>query len=337
MVVDRHGPESAGDLAGGAGRVALSELRAAHSPRSTSWNEEHVELLARIDSPWPPIAVQRSTMRVIDGMHRVRAAASRGQRSIMAVLHDVDDDAAFVLAVELNIRHGLPLSTADRVAAAGRILGSHPQWSDRRVAEVAGLSASTVAAVRARSTDRIGRSNSRIGRDGKVRALNSSAGRIVASELFARRPDAPVREIAAEAGIAPSTALDVRRRLRAGEDPVPSQQRRLGEGAVSRAIHRAPRSSGCDPESLLPVLAKDPMLRFTDTGRTLLRWLSSHTCGLSGWKNVTAHTPPHCAAVVADLARRNGDLWYRIADQVEQRAKTAPTQPSEPLRTADTV
>ncbi|GAA1956806.1 ParB N-terminal domain-containing protein [Amycolatopsis minnesotensis] len=334
MTVDRHEPGSDGVGAGEVLRVALSELRPAYSLRSASWNEEHLKLLASLESPWPPIAVQRVTMRVIDGMYRVRAATLRGEREIEAVLHEVDDDAAFALAVELNVRHGLSLSTADRVAAAGRLLRTHPQWSDRRIAEVAGLSASTVAAARARSTDRIGRSNARIGRDGKIRALNSSTGRMMASELFASRPDAPVREIAAAAGIAPSTALDVRRRLRAGEHPVPAQQR---QGGVSQPGPRASGPPGVRPESLLPVLAKDPMLRFTDTGRTLLRWLSAHTCGLSDWKTITTHTPPHCARAVADLARRNGELWYRIAEQVERDAKTVPTSPGEPLRTAGTA
>jgi hypothetical protein len=43
--------------------------------------------------------------------------------------------------------HGLPLTLADRLAAAARIVTACPYWSDRAVAAVAGLSPKTVTAV----------------------------------------------------------------------------------------------------------------------------------------------------------------------------------------------
>ena len=70
-------------------------------------------------------------MRVIDGTHRLRAALLRGVDVIDVLYFDGPDADAFVLAVELNHTHGLPLSRADRTAAAERIIGSHPDWSDR--------------------------------------------------------------------------------------------------------------------------------------------------------------------------------------------------------------
>lgn len=39
-----------------------------------------------------------------------------------------------------NTHHGLPLTRADRKAAAQRILDIHPHWSDRAIAKVTGLS-----------------------------------------------------------------------------------------------------------------------------------------------------------------------------------------------------
>jgi hypothetical protein len=59
-------------------------------------------------------------MRVLDGMHRVRAAILRGDAVIAAVFFDGDADAGFVEAVRANISHGLPLTVADRKAAVAR-------------------------------------------------------------------------------------------------------------------------------------------------------------------------------------------------------------------------
>jgi hypothetical protein len=41
--------------------------------------------------------------------------------------------------MKLNAAHGLPLSLADRKAAARRILGSYSDWSDRSIAAIAGI------------------------------------------------------------------------------------------------------------------------------------------------------------------------------------------------------
>ncbi|WP_220378005.1 hypothetical protein [Streptomyces inhibens] len=41
---------------------------------------------------------------------------------------DGSEKDAFVLAVESNVHHGLPLTLSDRTAAARRIVKSHPEW-----------------------------------------------------------------------------------------------------------------------------------------------------------------------------------------------------------------
>ena len=94
-------------------------------------------------------------MQVIDGMHRVRAAILSGAGYIEALLFEGAEDEAFLLAVQLNVAHGLPLSRADRVAAAVRIIHSSPQWSDRAIARAAGLSDKTVASIRRRTSAEI--------------------------------------------------------------------------------------------------------------------------------------------------------------------------------------
>ncbi|MFC7729983.1 hypothetical protein [Actinomadura keratinilytica] len=68
----------------------------------------------------PPILVHRRTMRVVDGMHRLRAARLQGRCEIGVRFVDGPDADVFVAAVRANIGHGLPLSLADREAAAAR-------------------------------------------------------------------------------------------------------------------------------------------------------------------------------------------------------------------------
>jgi hypothetical protein len=70
-------------------------------------------------------------------------------------------------------------------------------------------------------------------------------------------------------------------------------------------------------ETALVILRKDPSLRFTETGRCLLRWLGTQTTGLSRWKDYSDIVPAHCLAAVAELARRNGDAWREILTSLE--------------------
>ena len=118
--------------------VPHSALLPADSPRIGGQDLEHVRTLAEQSGPLPPILVHRSTMRVIDGMHRLRASMLREEGDIAVRFFDGTPEEAFVLAVQANARHGLPLSQVDRAAAASRILVSHPDWSDSAIAAIAG-------------------------------------------------------------------------------------------------------------------------------------------------------------------------------------------------------
>ncbi|RQX33168.1 hypothetical protein DLJ57_19775, partial [Micromonospora chalcea] len=141
--------------------VPVSALLPGDSPRLAGENVEHIRLLAAMHD-LPPILVQRGTMRVIDGMHRLRAAKLRGDETVRVTFFDGDDAAAFLLSVDANIKHGLPLSRADREAAATRILRLYPQWSDRAVAAAAGLSPTTVSGIRRRLLQPAAREGSRV-------------------------------------------------------------------------------------------------------------------------------------------------------------------------------
>lgn len=294
-------------------RVPVKLLRAADSPRSEGENDEHVRQLADSVNELPPILVHRATMRVIDGMHRLKAVIRRGGREVEVRFFDGDEHDAFVLGVQANIAHGLPLPTADRTRAAERILASHPHWSDRRVAQVAGLAPNTVAAVRRRSTVQSAQTNTRVGQDGRARPVSAAQGRVLAGRLLTENPTASLREIARAAGIAPSTVLDVRQRLASGRAPVPGKD---------RAGPPEPRSPEPEPDAatVWQQLSRDPAMRFTEAGRRLLAWLRSTSADLSDWPQLMERVPAHCAPSVADLARRNAEALRRIADELDRAA-----------------
>ncbi|WP_335933754.1 ParB N-terminal domain-containing protein [Streptomyces sp. PTD5-9] len=335
---------------GAAVRIPIRSLRMTDSPRLAPRREDHARLLADSDADLPPILVERESMRVIDGIHRVLAAELRGEEEIEARFFEGDAKDAFVLAVHTNVTHGLPLSVAERTAAARRIMESHPQWSDRIIAEAVGLSARTVAGVRRRSTEGSAQSNVRIGKDGRLRPLNGASGRLRAHELLRRRPDTPLREIAQRAGISISTAWDVRARVQRGEDPVPPRQRKaMAAAARSRpgaatldAVPRqrsaasavgargaAPgrtgaRQSGID---VLELLRKDPSLRLSTAGRDFLRWFESRLISPHEWRHFIDRVPPHQVGVVVETARKNAELWREFAEQVGTRLALADDLP----------
>ncbi len=293
--------------------VRIADLVFGDSPRLNGEEEEHVHLLAEAGEALPPILVYRETMRVIDGMHRVRAARLQGRSSIEAQFYDGAETTTFLLAVERNIAHGLPLSLADRTAAAARILASYPFWSDRAIAASTGLSGRTVRAIRRRSTADAPQSNDRIGQDGRRRPLSAMEGRLRAWEIMKSRPDAALREVAASAGISLGTVYDVRERMRRGDDPVPARDRDVRAGRPSRTARER------DARAALESLRKDPSLRLTETGRSVLRWLGGHAIDPKDWEFLLEGTPAHCVKTIAELARRSADAWQQLAKEMERR------------------
>jgi ParB-like chromosome segregation protein Spo0J len=312
--------------------VPVGSLQAADSPRLAGENDEHARTLAMTDSALPPILVHRDTMRVIDGMHRLRAAILNGRDEIEVQFFDGTVEDAFVAAVRANIRHGLPLALADREAAAARIIRSHPQWSDRAIAEAAGLAAHTVARIRSSSTEQTAQLNTRIGRDGRLRPLNSACGRRIAGQVIADRPDASLREIAKASGISLATARDVRERVRRGDDPVPARlalaEHRNGSAApTGTSANEADGrllvpGHGRDGALILRNLQRDPAIRLTDKGRLLLRWLAAHAIRAKDWERLGADIPLHAIPLVADLALGYAEEWKRFAQVLRTKAST---------------
>ncbi|MBF9131539.1 ParB N-terminal domain-containing protein [Plantactinospora sp. S1510] len=291
--------------------LPVDALRPADSPRRAGEDMNHVEMLASIEDHLPPIVVHRDSMRVIDGMHRLRAAKLRGDDMIEVSFFDGTEQEAFVLAVTANTTHGLPLTLGDRTLATERILASQPTWSDRAIAMTVGLGARTVGNIRRRMQDEaaVERVSARTGRDGRVRPLDNNVGRLRASALIKQRPEASLREIAREVGVSPSTVRDVRQRLERGEDPLPQMRRRREKPVDREAV-----------SLMLQGLQNDPSLRFTESGRTVLRWIHSRAIRAEEWSAVEHKVPAHCAYILASVARSCADEWLQIADELEQRS-----------------
>ncbi|MGW7530463.1 ParB/RepB/Spo0J family partition protein [Streptomyces sp. NPDC054783] len=315
--------------------VSVADLVLSDSPRTAGEDDEHAQALAELASgaELPPIIVQRDTNRVVDGRHRVRAAQLRGEREIRACFFDGDDIGAFVLAVRLNVQHGLPLSLADRKAAVRRILSEHAAWSNRAIASVVGLSPKTVAAVRAEAGQPVGQA--RVGRDGRVRPVDAAAGRERVREILAKDPNSSLRAVSAVAGVSVGTVRSVRDQLRGRGGPAAPGLRATAPARSSETPQSAPGPRTAVPlrsgdsarlrsvEVMLNSLRTDPSLRFTQSGRLLLSILAVGAMDPGARERLIADLPDHCVHFVSELAVVSIKGWQELAVHLERR-RSAP-------------
>jgi hypothetical protein len=221
--------------------------------------------------------------------------------------------------------------------------------SDRAIGQVSGLAAKTIAALRKRSGGEAPQPGARVGRDGRVRPLDSGTGRQRAAELLAQQPDASLRDVARASGISPATALDVRRRLERGESPVPGKPaghgRQAGSTAESPAADRGARTGGDggsaipapplrfeprpvsqaevsqDPSATVEKLMRDPSLRSNERGKGMLRLLHVNAVGVAQLPDAAAALPPHCVATIVQLAFQYASMWQDFARELDRRAR----------------
>ncbi|MGH3433418.1 MAG: ParB N-terminal domain-containing protein [Thermocrispum sp.] len=304
----------------------------------------HVQLLidAAGTAELPPILVQEDGFRIIDGLHRLEAAKLRGDHVIKARLLDCTDSEALVLAMEANSAHGLPLSKADRVSGATRVLTAHPDWSDRAIAGITGLSAKTIASLRNRSVDPALLAGKRLGRDGRRRPVTAGEGRRRAAEYILANPSAPLREVAREADVSLGTVHDVSSRLRRGDSPERNGLRApanrpimhpmhagaspvaLAPGSAATPLRRKTHTEG--PVSWAEVaanVAKDPTIRYTDSGKRFLRWMGMHASDPDGWREFVNSVPVHWLSVLAPIADATAKEWTMFAERLRQAGSGA--------------
>jgi hypothetical protein len=307
-------------------RVPVQSLLPADSPRLEGVSHDHVQVLAGSGREFEPILVHRDAGRVVDGMHRLQAAILRGERDIAVRYVQGSPADLFIRSVQANTGHGLPLTLRDRKAAVTRILASHRQWSDRAIASVAGVSPKTVGAARARcSTEESPHSKQptpRLGRDGRLRPADMPQRREKVLTLLTERPNATLREVAEEAGTSISTVHRMRQELRSCPDvPFAALARGTRLASVADAPEQSRREAARTPVRAMRTLCNDPSVRFTDSGRALLRWLNGQAQALAAGERLLEAVPPHCMHAVAEVAGQYAKEWERLADALRQTGR----------------
>ncbi|MFF9558550.1 transposase [Streptomyces albus] len=216
--------------------IPIRILQHGENLRTHGEDREYVTTLAQSPVALPPIFVHRGTMRILDGMHRLKAAQLRGDRSIEVVFFDGDEEDAFVAAVYSNARHGMPLSYDDRAAAATRILDSRPHWPDRTIATVTGLDPRTVRALRSRSGVPAPQPTNLVPleRPPRTAAPGSETPGGGAPDPW---PSAPVHQVAAEFELEPRTVVDVLSSLRRSRRAAPGQASGERTESPAPALH----------------------------------------------------------------------------------------------------
>jgi ParB-like chromosome segregation protein Spo0J len=298
--------------------VAICKLRTGYSPRHGVLNEDHIVRLVATPEAWPPLVVQRSTMRVVDGNHRLAAARRLGLVSLPVTFLDAGDDDAVVEAIRLNAHHGLPLTLAERRDAARELLRLHPFWSDRSIAKAAGLSAGTVSQLRSaillqgsagkgweKTKDGM-KPARRTGLDGRSRPVDPLLTRSLVAQEVEADWSASLRTIAARTGVSPETVRSVRRSLISA-----SGEHETCSDSVPTEV---------DPSTAhLPPLRTDPAFLSTEEGKQFLKWFFSRDIDLAEARKLADTVPLGRVYDVIDEAQARAAAWSSFACYLRER------------------
>jgi ParB-like chromosome segregation protein Spo0J len=283
--------------------VSLADLSTDYSPRQTRVDYSHVAALMEVVDRLPPIVVHERTMTVIDGVHRVEAHRRVGRSHMQAFFFTGTELEALVMAVEANVKHGKPLSRGERQAAARVFLTSCPDRSDRWVADVCGLSHTTVAALR-RALSLAG-PQMRTGRDGRRRPVDPLPGRVAVARAIADNPSTTVRQAARAAGVAPSTARRIVAALNGSGDVSPAPKLPIAPPALD--VEEAPTLD----------LRAETSAELTEAAS----WWARTAVSLEDLHNRLGDVPLSRVYEVADECRRRARSWSEIANALEMRAR----------------
>jgi hypothetical protein len=289
-------------------QVDLASLRSGDSPRLDGGSKDHAAQW-RADVKVPPIIVHRSTMQIIDGARRAAVALQQHQDTIAVQFFEGSAEAAFVLAVVSNdVTHGVPLSLQERKAAAKRILGMYPDWSDRMIASIAGLTHPTIARIRGNlSTGKTFQLRRRLSRDGKTRpAAPNHPGRGAHKQTSAGHGAGVAHRIEQTERSADAVYGDRAPGASATKPPLPATN--VPDPGIARAYVALQR------------LAADPALH-TDTCRALIRLLRQSLHLYTKVVALSASAPEHCRDTLADAAGAIGDVWARLARELRKQSQ----------------
>jgi hypothetical protein len=303
--------------------VTLASLTLGPSPRKTGVRPEHVRTLAQLEGHWPPLLVNRADQTIIDGAHRFHAARMLGYTQVWCVYFDGDSEEAFLEAIRRNTRHGLPLTLREREDAAAQLLGLHREWSNRRVAEFCALAHGTVAKIRDQlcSTGEAEQLNKRVGRDGRIRPVDSAETRKKIESALVSTPGATARQIAAQVGASPTTVATVRSRMQqeslGGESQMtPRTTYVSGSSRHLQAARPQVVPSGSNTEG---TWRSDVSLSSTPEQKQFMEWFEK-TSIQSEWTEFVDIPPLSRVYELADEARRRATYWEKFAQAIESRS-----------------
>ena len=263
---------------------------------------EHAKVLSQVVEVLPPIIVHAETMKVIDGWHRVLAARLCGKTSVRVLLYHGTEDQAYLFGVSANTTHGMPLTLAERLSAVSHILELQPGLSDRRIADVCGVSPRTVAARRkAAPTTDVAR---RVGVDGRTRPLSSRVVRQQAAELMLAFPKDSNRSIGRRVGLSEGTVRAVRRQMARGGEPPAKEP---GEPVRTVAV-----GGPSAPDELEIRESPSPGDEGVGDGSRFASWLVAHSVSETAWAELLSDIPlSQCPQLIVEVARSRtvGRLW----------------------------
>ncbi len=304
--------------------VLLESLVVGEELRSAGLDEAHVGLLVELEGRWPPIVVWGDDCVMVDGAHRVAAARRLGYRSVEAVRFEGSQDEAYIEAVRHNIHHGLPLTATDRRRAAQRVLTRHPDWSDRRIGSLCGLSGKTVGRLRRAEAaygdgDNVVALERRVGRDGRVRPVQPAQVRGRIRQALIENPGSSLRSIAALVGVSPETVRALRAPLGADSqvsDAVAAQPEPGNDLPVAQINARA-RARLADRRQHWD---RDAALLTCGDGGDFARWFTRNRVD-GEWHQYVPAVPVGRIYDVVDEARRRAAAWTAFASMLEGRLR----------------
>jgi hypothetical protein len=305
--------------------LPIAHLRLGEGIRTGGLDQQHIELLMESVDSWPPIVVWGDDPIVVDGFHRVEAATRLGRYSVQATRFFGSREEVFMEAVRRNTSHGLPLSVADRRSAARRVLAGNPEWSNRRIASLCGLSDKTVGGLRRASSEVIVGVERRVGRDGRVRPVQSRQVRERVKQALAENPKGSLRAIAAVAEVSPETVRSVRANLlacehasRGSEDFGLWTRRETSNRSVLSLVSHSHEPA--ESPTLCREWLSDRAFTGSDDGAKFIRWFAS--TGVSeAWHDYVWTVPLGRVYEVVDEARRRAAAWTSFASLLESRTR----------------
>lgn len=139
-------------------KIADIEVDLSIQPRAHGLSQEHAEDLAeayRRDDEIPPIMVFRigKLFKLAKGFHRIEGAKRAGKKELACQVEDGTDTDCALAALCSNQSHGLKRTNEDKRRCVEEMLKLVPDWSDRRIADEAGVGHPLVASLRPKPTD----------------------------------------------------------------------------------------------------------------------------------------------------------------------------------------